>query len=176
MSYVKYKYEILKPIVDSSKSVAEVIRKLNLHQAGGTHSHISKKIKQYNIDTSHFTGQAHSRDKKCLYLRKNLEDVLLKRTSGNRQRAVVLRRALVESGFEYKCFKCGIDKWNEKQISLQVNHKNRNWLDDSKENLEFLCPNCHSQTDGWCGSKYEISLFSDKETGRRARLKKKNKS
>ena len=28
----------------------------------------------------------------------------------------------------------------------------RDWLDDRQENLQFICPNCHSQTEGWCGS------------------------
>ena len=171
MSSIKYTAEILAPIVADSRSISEVIRKLGLRQAGGTQSHISRKIKQYGIDTSHLTGQAHNRGK--ISLRRKLpEEIFIKRNSGCRQKSVKLRRALVESGVEYKCSVCGIDKWNSKQISLQVNHKSRDWLDDRKENLEFLCPNCHSQTDGWCGSKYEIDLFSEVEISRRARARK----
>ena len=55
-------------------------------------------------------------------------------------------------GREYKCEICGIDPlWNGKELRLQVDHKNQNWLDDSPENLRFACPNCHSQTHTYAG-------------------------
>jgi hypothetical protein len=172
MSTIKYTAEVLLPIVKNSISVAEIIRKLGLRQAGGTQSYITLKIKQYGIDTSHFTRQNLG---KISPKRKLPEEILIKRNSGGRRKSVMLRRALVESGVEYKCTICGIYKWNDKQISLQVNHKNRDWLDDRKENLEFLCPNCHSQTEGWCGCKYEIDLFGTAKASKRARIIKSNK-
>ena len=36
---------------------------------------------------------------------------------------------------------------------LQLHHKNGNPLDDRLENLQILCPNCHSQTDTFCKRK-----------------------
>lgn len=38
-----------------------------------------------------------------------------------------------------RCERCGYDK---REI-LHVHHKNRNRLDNRKENLEIVCPNCH---------------------------------
>jgi 5-methylcytosine-specific restriction endonuclease McrA len=172
MSKVKYTKELLTTIVKESLSVASVIRKLGLRQSGGTQSHISRKIKAYRIDISHFTGSCHNRGK-ISNKRKTAEDILIKREYGTRTKSILLRRSLVEIGIKYECSVCGINNWNDKQISLQVNHKNRDWLDDRKENLEFLCPNCHSQTEGWCGSKYEIDLFSNVNKSRRSRINKK---
>jgi hypothetical protein len=41
--------------------------------------------------------------------------------------------------------------WNKKKIVLQLEHKNGIHNDNRLENLEFLCANCHSQTDTYCG-------------------------
>ena len=46
------------------------------------------------------------------------------------------------------CFKCG---WNQihpilKKVPLQVNHIDGNPLNHSVQNLELVCPNCHSLT------------------------------
>lgn len=46
----------------------------------------------------------------------------------------------------YKCRKCGIDSYNGEAITLEVNHIDGDAENNSVENLEFLCPNCHSQT------------------------------
>lgn len=59
-----------------------------------------------------------------------------------------LSKRLVKEGYkEYKCECCGIVDWNDKRISLELNHKDGNNSNHSLENLELLCPNCHSQTD-----------------------------
>ena len=53
--------------------------------------------------------------------------------------------------FIYKCHICGIDEWNDKAIVLQLDHINGVKRDNRIENLRFLCPNCHSQTDTFAG-------------------------
>ena len=49
---------------------------------------------------------------------------------------------------EYKCnvITCGINKWEENNISLHLDHINGLPNDHRIENLQYLCPNCHSQT------------------------------
>ena len=37
-----------------------------------------------------------------------------------------------------------------KSITLQLHHINGDGTDDRLENLQLLCPNCHSQTDSYC--------------------------
>lgn len=45
-----------------------------------------------------------------------------------------------------KCACCGLDEWQNKEITLQLHHVNGCHSDNSLENLQLLCPNCHSQT------------------------------
>ena len=50
---------------------------------------------------------------------------------------------------EWKCECCGIEDWMGKPISLEVHHIDGNRLNNSLDNLQILCPNCHSQTPNW---------------------------
>jgi 5-methylcytosine-specific restriction endonuclease McrA len=61
-------------------------------------------------------------------------------------------RIIRQSLKPYICQECGLDgNWNGKVLSLQLDHINGINNDNRLENLRFLCPNCHSQTDTWCG-------------------------
>ena len=52
----------------------------------------------------------------------------------------------------YSCLWCGLeDSWNGKTISLQLDHIDGDPLNNKLENLRWLCPNCHSQTETFCG-------------------------
>jgi hypothetical protein len=164
MQHRKYSKEILAPLVGVSTSVAGVLRLLGLRFSGGIHALISLRIKEYGLDTGHFTGQGSNRGEshKGGKRKKPFEELLVKRDTGRREHSYVLRRALLESGRPYQCSQCDVGgTWNGKPIMLQVNHLNCDWLDDRISNLEFLCPNCHSQTDGWCGSKGFSRITSD---------------
>ena len=51
--------------------------------------------------------------------------------------------------WEYKCSVCDISDYNGKPLSLQLDHKDGDNKNHLLENLRWLCPNCHSQTDNW---------------------------
>lgn len=57
---------------------------------------------------------------------------------------------------EYKCAglgePCGIHEWNGKPLVLQLDHIDGDNKNHRKDNLRWLCPNCHTQTTTW-GSK-----------------------
>ena len=61
---------------------------------------------------------------------------------------------------EYVCDICKIKNvWNNSPLQLQIDHKNGNHHDNRLENLRFLCPNCHSQTDTFRGRKRKLKVF-----------------
>lgn len=50
---------------------------------------------------------------------------------------------------EWKCECCGLSEWQGKPLPLEVHHINGDCWDQRRENLQILCPNCHSLTDTW---------------------------
>jgi 5-methylcytosine-specific restriction endonuclease McrA len=64
---------------------------------------------------------------------------------------LVKQRIVKDNLIEYKCKNCGIDSWLGETIVLDLDHINGNNRDNRLENLRFLCPNCHSQTDTYKG-------------------------
>jgi Zn finger protein HypA/HybF involved in hydrogenase expression len=60
-------------------------------------------------------------------------------------------RILKDNLLEYKCNECGIKDWNGKELSLHLDHINGDRWDHRLKNLQFLCPNCHSQTENYTG-------------------------
>jgi 5-methylcytosine-specific restriction endonuclease McrA len=78
----------------------------------------------------------------------------------------IKRRVIEQRLIPYECSECGNKgKHNNKTLSLQLDHVNGNGQDHRLENLRFLCPNCHSQTDTYAGkgSKGKRKYVKDKE-------------
>lgn len=144
-----YSDEALTHAVEASVSIAGVMRVLGIKHAGGSHFHISKRIKALGLDTSHFTGQAHRRGGR--FPKKAAVEILIAYdTEGRRAKTHHLRRALLEIGREYACSLCGISLWQDQPIVLHVDHIDGHAENCLAENLRFICPNCHSQTPSYC--------------------------
>ena len=55
----------------------------------------------------------------------------------------------IKEKYNYKCCKCGWGKINEttNTVPLEIHHKDGDYTNNDEDNLELLCPNCHSLTD-----------------------------
>ena len=145
-SMTKYTREILVPIVAASKSYSDLLRNLGLSiNSGSLHRYLKEKVLEYHLDTSHFVGTHWA--KGCSNRNKRSpESILIVITTGRRIKSDLLRRALLESGVPFLCDKCGIGpEWNGEPLNLEVDHMDGDWKNCRKENLHFMCPNCHSQ-------------------------------
>jgi hypothetical protein len=61
------------------------------------------------------------------------------------------RRLLAEGLKENRCERCGLTEWNGEPLNMQLHHKDGDGTNNTLENLELLCPNCHAQTDTYGG-------------------------
>lgn len=81
-------------------------------------------------------------------------------------RGAVKKRILRERLLPYTCEECGLgDEWNGKKLVLRLDHRNGVNNDNRLKNLRFLCPNCDSQTETFCGRnarKPEVAVSSRK--------------
>lgn len=135
--------------VQTSKTYIEVMIKLGMSARGPNYKTIYKHVKRLNIDISHFLTReeilAQSRSKIAKLTNQELF------CENNISRSNIKKRILQQNLIEYKCNKCGITEWCGEKLSLHLDHKNGNNKDNRLENLQFLCPNCHSLTDSYCG-------------------------
>ena len=117
MVKIKYTKEKLEVAVSKSTSIQDVARIIIGKPVGGNqHQHFKKMIIKYGIDTSHFLGRGHNKGI-VSNKRKTIEEIFV---IGSRQKSHLLRRALLESRTEYKCFICSIDKWLGKEIRVEI--------------------------------------------------------
>jgi 5-methylcytosine-specific restriction endonuclease McrA len=153
----KYTEEVLSDAVAHSTSVAGVLRYLSLNQAGGTHAHISRMIKKFEIDTSHFVRHQNGSSGR----RRTADDILVRIPYGaKRTSPPLLRRALAEISRPYRCAMClNPGRWRGRPLGLEVDHIDGDYHNNLAQNLRFLCPNCHTQTDDFSGrsrGKYTV--------------------
>ena len=74
-----YTKEWLEELCADSYSYAEVLSKAGRKQGGGNQSTLKKKIEEFNIDISHFTGQRwyDAPDKQCNFCNQSKEKYTL---------------------------------------------------------------------------------------------------
>lgn len=149
-----------KEIISSSTSKAEVARKVNRCSGTSFNERFNKYIKEHNISIEHFTPRYGEYGEKY-----QLDDILIENSPVTRR---TLKDYLVKYNvIEYKCAVCGnTGEWNGVSLTLQIDHINGINNDNRKENLRWLCPNCHSQTPTYTGknkTRKEVTNFTVEE-------------
>ena len=144
--------EDFKSLIRNSSNKAEVLFKLGYSVEGNSWGYtlLKKRMEELHIDGTEFKGKSGIKTLSNKSI-ENKEDILCE--NSNYTRTVVRRYIIKNNIIPYKCCICGNEgEWQGKPLSLQLDHINGNCTDHRKENLRWLCPNCHSQTETF-GSK-----------------------
>jgi len=143
-------------LVSKSNTIADILRYFGMNNKGGNHHTVKRRAKEENIDLSHIAlGKSANKGKRFPPKKTDEEYFTI---NGTTNRGSIKDRIIRNNLMPYECAECGLkDTWNNKKISLQLEHKNGTPNDNRLENLCFLCPNCHSQTDTYAGKRFKKS-------------------
>ena len=149
-----YTKEELQNLLDNSNGYSDVLRKMGLNPKGGNPETLKRIIEEYGLSMLKLNENRH-----------NLFSENGKRASENNRIPLsnllhkgveysssdLLHRLYKEGLKEPKCERCNITTWEGEQISFHLHHKDGDRLNNELNNLQVLCPNCHSLTDNFAG-------------------------
>ncbi len=148
---MRYTKEQLIEAIKTSTSYRQVLVKLGLASQGGNNATIKRNIAKYNLDISHFTGQAHNKGKTTIRVPTTIYLNNLQPIGSYR-----LKNRLIKEGYFIKqCSSCSNTKWLNNPIPLELDHIDGNSSNNNLDNLRLLCPNCHAFTDTYRGKNQE---------------------
>lgn len=137
----KFTDEELKEIVQNSTSIRDLAINLGYSvDSGSGASAVKEMLATKNFDTSHFTGQAWS---------KNNFNYERFRYGNNIKAADAINAIIAIRG--HKCENCLNETWQNVPIPLEVHHLDGDKLNNDLSNLQLLCPNCHALTENYRG-------------------------
>lgn len=140
-------------LAEESHSMSEFVLKLGYASGEGTHSRQNVKARCLKLGinppkaSNEYMGSFGA-----LAGTIPIEKYFVKGTprTGHVTRTKILKYNLLP----YRCVMCGnTGEWNGKPITLEIDHINGDHLDNRLDNIRFLCPNCHSQTETFRGKK-----------------------
>lgn len=146
--------ELVKQVAKESTSIADMLRTLGLGDKSTDYRKIRAKAEELRMELPKWHNKARMDS-----IRKAVpnNEVFIKKSNYS-NRAGVKKRMVRDLGIPPVCDGCDIgQEWNGKPLTLTLDHINGVGDDNRIENLRLLCPNCHSQTDTFCGRNAEHS-------------------
>ena len=151
-------------ICEDSDSMLSASKKIGINFS--TFKRKAKKLNCYKTNQSWNRGKSSLSDERIKS--KYDGDIFVENSKVTRAylKSLIIKEELIK----YQCSECGIKNiWNGKNLNLHIDHINGIRNDNRIENLRFLCPNCHSQTESYCSKvnrsvtieTYEIEYIKD---------------
>lgn len=138
-----YTRDELEHIVETSNSMREVIEKLGYKTKNGSNSKtVKNKLDFYNISYNKFTFNKG--------IKREHKDVFC--VNSTVTQAVLREWFKKEYGEPLHCDICGQPVlWNEKPLTMILDHIDGDNHNNQLDNLRWICPNCNSQLDTFAG-------------------------
>jgi hypothetical protein len=152
----RYTEKEARAAIATSRSWAEVLRRLGYCQTGANPKMLKKRAVEWGIPTDHFDPYAASNEA----LQREplpLEEILVEGSTYSRSN---LKQRLYDAGLkERRCELCGQGElWRGKRMGLILDHVNGVRDDNRIGNLRIVCPNCAATLDTHCGKRNRIRV------------------
>ena len=134
-------------LIENSKSINEILKNLNVNANGsGAYRTFRNHCNRLGLEPP-----VYNNGNSVIGPKIDLVNILVENSS-YQNISRLKQRLIKEKILNYKCVECGNEgEWMGKPITLQLDHINGVHNDNRIENLRFMCPNCHSQTDTHSG-------------------------
>lgn len=127
--------------IDENRSKAFMVRELNCKQ-----DTLNKYLEQLGITyNGNQSGKNFSKKSCGMSLIEYLDQ------SVDIQSNKVRKKLLQEGYKDYQCERCGLSEWLGQPIPLELHHIDGDKNNNTLENFQLLCPNCHAFTDSYRG-------------------------
>lgn len=153
--------EKLKEAINNATFIKDVFEnvKINPYSGSGNYESFYKAVELFSLQNELKLLKERSSLRRKENLKKHKEEDLSKYLcKDSHKKTKDIKKFIIKKNLlEYKCAECGIfNEYNGKPIILQLDHINGVNNDNRLENLRFLCPNCHSQTETWGGRNINL--------------------
>lgn len=144
--------EVLKDATRNSVTFREIFRRIGFVGTGKSYKALKRRLNKSYIDYSHIPIGLDANKGRCFYFPKPIDIQKLLVENSSNANSTVRKHLLRNNLVPYICAGCGMGPtWNNKELTLRLDHKNGVRNDHRLENLRFLCPNCDSQTETYGG-------------------------
>lgn len=132
--------------ISESESISDMLRYYNISVHTGYLKLMRDQISYHNLEIPRYKTPV-------IMTKINNDDLFINGSICSRQ--TLIRHILDDLLIPHECGICKLGpEYNGKKLVLQLDHINGVNNDNQIENLRFLCPNCHSQTDTFTGRQH----------------------